>query len=122
MRLRLHAGERTRDWLKVKCWRTHRFVVGGIERDDEGRLAALLAGAPAGPTLRYEGRVEFGLHRVAEAWRGEAPVGRSPFGDAMSDRGRTWLEPRTVIELRALPRPAGGSLRHATALRVLWRD
>src|SRR4029079_178813 len=39
---RYHAGERTRDWLKVKCWRTHHFVVGGVERDDEGRLAALL--------------------------------------------------------------------------------
>ena len=77
---------------------------------------------PAGGSLRCEGRVEFGLHRVAEAWEDEPATTRSPFGDTISDRGRAWLEPRTVIELRALPRPAGGSLRHATALRVLWRD
>jgi len=111
---RYHAGERTWDWFKVKCWRAHRFVFGGMERDDEGRLAALLVGSPDGD----EGRVEFGLHRVAEMWKDRTSITRSPFGDQLADRGRTWLAPRSLIEIRALPRPDGG--RSGTPRRFEW--
>jgi bifunctional non-homologous end joining protein LigD len=112
------AGVRSRDWLKTKCWRTHAFVVGGIERDANDRVVALLVGSVAGTQLRYEGRVEFGLQRVASIWEEGTPIDVCPFGD-MKSRRRTWFEPRAVVELRALPRPAGASLRHATALRAI---
>jgi bifunctional non-homologous end joining protein LigD len=112
------AGVRSRDWLKVKCWRTHAFVLGGIERDDEDRVTALLVGSVDGSGLRYEGRVEFGLGRVSSTLENATPIAECPFGEIISRR-RTWLEPRTIIELRALPRAVGAPLRHATALRAI---
>ena len=51
-----------------KVLREYRLVVGGVERNDEGRLCALLVGSPDGDRLHYEGRVDFGLHRVRAAW------------------------------------------------------
>jgi len=113
---RYHAGQRTRDWLKVKCWRTYQFVVGGIDRDEEGRVNALLVGSPDGDALRYEGRVEFGLHRVRQLWADDRRIGRSPFVDAPESRHRTWLEPDAMITVRALPRTSGARLRHAVAI------
>jgi len=111
-----HAGERTRDWRKVKCWRTYQFVVGGIDRDEEGRVNALLVGSADGDGLRYEGRVEYGLHRIRELWADERRIGRSPFVDAPESRHRTWLEPAAMITVRALPRASGSRLRHAVAI------
>jgi bifunctional non-homologous end joining protein LigD len=118
---RYHAGKRTRDWLKVKCWRTHRFFVGGIERDEDGRLVALLVGSPAGGQLQYKGRVEFGLHRVTAVWKDQPNTARCPFSDPISNRTRTWLHGRSLIEIRALPCRDGGALRHATAIAVVAR-
>lgn len=108
---------RSRDWLKVKCWRTNSYVVGGIERDAGDRVVALLVGSPDGTTLRYEGRVEFGLSRVASAWENAVPTASCPFGGMGSQR-RQWIEPRTFVKRRALPRRLGTRLRHATALRA----
>jgi bifunctional non-homologous end joining protein LigD len=112
------AGVRSRDWLKVKCWRTHAFVVGGVERDADDRVTALLVGSPDGAGLRYEGRVEFGLGRVSSIWETATPIDTCPFGE-MTTRRRTWFEPRSIVEFRALPRAAGAPLRHATALRAI---
>jgi bifunctional non-homologous end joining protein LigD len=118
---RYHPGQRTRDWLKVKCWRQYRLVIGGIERDDEGRLAALLVGSRDGDRLRYEGRVEFGLHRlnrVRAAWLDARGAADSPFRDGPSASGRMWLDANVPITVRALPRAAGEPLRHAVAIGV----
>jgi bifunctional non-homologous end joining protein LigD len=67
-----HAGERTRDWLKAKCWRTRAVTIGGVQFDHDGRLEAILAGSPQHGALRYEGRVELALGNSegsANAWR-----------------------------------------------------
>lgn len=119
---RYQAGERTRDWLKVKCWRTYSLLVGGVECDDEGRLAALLVGSPDGDRLRYEGRVEFGLGKVRAAWLDGHGAASSPFRDGPSARGRIWFEPKVAITVRALPRADGEPLRHAVAMGVGYRS
>lgn len=115
---RYYAGERTRHWLKTKCWRTHRMYVGGIEFDDDDGVAALLVGTRTPAGLHYEGRVEFALFRVSAVWRDARPISESPFTDSPSSKRRVWLEPRHAIELRAVPRRTRGLLRHATASRV----
>jgi bifunctional non-homologous end joining protein LigD len=116
---RYHAGRRTRDWLKVKCWRQYRLMVGGLERDDNGHLSALLVGSPDGDRLRYEGRVEFGLHRVRGMWLDGKGASESPFRDGPSARGRVWLDPNVAITVRALPRATGERLRHAVLMGSL---
>ena len=101
---RYRAGGRTRDWLKVKCWRTYELVIGGIERDDDGRVEALLVGSPDGDALRYEGRVEFGLHRARIHGATGQEIAQSPFKNGPSPWRRTWLDPKlgiTVERFRA---------------------
>lgn len=111
---RYYAGERTRHWLKTKCWRSYRYFVGGIERNEAGRIASLLVGSRSNGVLRYEGRVEFGLHRLGERLRGVRERDTSPFAADPRRRNVTWIAPVVEIDIRALPRVAGASLRHAT--------
>lgn len=119
---RYYAGQRTRDWRKVKAWRTYSFVVGGLQLNPKGRLEALLVGTEDGSSLRYEGRVEFGLSRLTEEMRPrfESLISKAlPFSGEWSSRNRTWLRPEMMIEVQALPKRNGHALRHATLQRVL---
>ena len=121
-RSRYYAGTRTRDWLKVKAWRNYTFVVGGLQLNSKGRLEALLVGTQDGSSLRYEGRVEFGLNRLTEEMRPrfESLISKAlPFEGEWSSRKRTWLRPEMRIEVQALPKRDGHALRHATLQRVL---
>lgn len=110
------AGERTRHWLKVKCWRIGVFVIGGIERDGEGRVVSVLVGLPAGAGLSYQGRVEFGLHRLRAIIESAREIRESPFIERRSSSTVEWIAPSTSITVRALPRREGERLRHATAV------
>ena len=90
------------------------YVLGGVARDDTGRLEALLVGSPhpAGG-LRYEGRVGFGLSRRREWWPQVETATANRFVDVGPDRRREWVRPTIAISVRALARPDGGLLRHA---------
>jgi ATP-dependent DNA ligase len=59
----VYRGGVTGDWLKVKCIRTHKFVVGGwIPGSGRCRaIEALLLGEFIGGALRYVGKVESGF-------------------------------------------------------------
>jgi len=59
-----HPGIRSRDWQKVKCWRTLSVVIGGVQFDDEEHLEGLLVGTGTEGGLQFEGLVEFGLSRI----------------------------------------------------------
>lgn len=112
-------GQRTRDWLKVKCWRTYHLVVGGVQCDSDGNLTSLLVGSwDADGSLRYEGRVELGLYRIRRALSAAQATRVSPFRDRLEARGAMWLRPDMMISVRALPRRAGSALRHAIAVRA----
>jgi bifunctional non-homologous end joining protein LigD len=58
------SGERTTDWLKIKCERDAEFVVIGWTEgeSDRARLGALDLGAYEGDRLVFRGRVGSGLH------------------------------------------------------------
>jgi bifunctional non-homologous end joining protein LigD len=119
---RYHAGERTRDWLKVKCWRTRSVVIGGVQFDVDGRLEAVLLGTPQNGALRYEGRVELALGKLGKIRKRIAMLGARdcPFlGEWSEHDRRIWLRPEISVEVRALPQRAGTLLRHATFLRSL---
>lgn len=111
-------GRRTRDWLKIKAWRTYSVVIGGLLHDSDGRLEALLVGTPNGTSLAYAGRVEFGLNRLGDMWdRFERlSVSENPFEQSIPPGRKTWVRPEMEIVIQALPRKEGSLLRHATLL------
>lgn len=114
------AGRRTRNWLKVKAWRSYSVVVGALEHDANGHLEALLVGTPDGQQLCYDGRVEFGLGRLGEvrSYIESLATNEQPFGGRWSARRRTWLRPEMRITIKALPKRDGYMLRHATFLHL----
>jgi bifunctional non-homologous end joining protein LigD len=119
---RYRAGERTRDWLKVKVWRLRSLVIGGVQFDHDGRLEAVLVGTPVAGALRYEGRVELALGKLGKLRERMATLGAHdcPFaGEWPASERRLWLRPELRIEVRALPQPSGSMLRHATFVRAL---
>ena len=104
-------GERTSDWLKIKCWRAYTVVVGGIEHGADGRVEALLVGTPEGDALRYAGRVELGLGRLGALLpelRGHA-VTHSPFEGEWRTRRRIWVAPGSRSWCARCRGPRGGS-------------
>ena len=122
------AGRRSPDWRKTAHKVTHSVVVGGWrpEVGSAARLGAVLVGLPDGiGGWRYAGRVGSGLAGTA----GEAlamrlrPLGRgdSPFADevpSVDAVGTTWVDPRVVIEVRALELTGQHRLRQPAYLGV----
>ena len=99
-------------WLKIKCLRTQRFVIGGYT-DQEGMaggLGALLVGYYAGGRLTFAGRVGSGLagRSGADLLQRLTPMARrtSPFDSAA---GRTARQIGTLR--RTVARVPGGVRR-----------
>lgn len=122
-------GRRSADWLKSPHRATHSVVVGGWrpeQTNDSGRLGAILVGTPDGAGgWSFLGRVGSGIAgRAATLLAEEIGTGTipsSPFStpvprvDAL---GTTWVEPRVVVEVRALEVTRDGRLRQPAYLGV----
>ncbi|WP_345207100.1 non-homologous end-joining DNA ligase [Fodinibacter luteus] len=122
------VGRRSPDWRKTAHRSSRSVVVGGWrpEVGSTGRLGAVLVGLPDGSGgWRYAGRVGSGLAGTA----GEALAARlrplrrdgSPFADevpGIDANGTTWVEPRVVIEVRALELTGQHRLRQPAYLGV----
>lgn len=120
-------GRRSPDWLKLPHRTTHSVVVGGWrpeQTNDSGRLGAVLVGTPDGSGgWAFAGRVGSGIAgRAATLLAGAIGSGTrsaSPFStevpriDAV---GTTWVEPRLVVEVRALEVTRDGRLRQPAYL------
>jgi bifunctional non-homologous end joining protein LigD len=114
-----HPGERSRDWLKVKCFRTHRFQVVGFTteaRPDGHSLASLaLAGQTCAGDSVYAGRVEFGVpgkDRTLLSALQSMIVTAAPTAVAPTSRSITWVAPRLTAEVRCLRWEPGRAIRH----------
>jgi bifunctional non-homologous end joining protein LigD len=109
---------RSRDWLKFKCSAEQELVIGGFTAPQGSRteLGALLLGHYEAGRLRYAGKVGTGFSRATlrdlaarlEPLRRE----RSPFADAVRERGATWVEPRLVAQIGFSEWTRDGRLRH----------
>lgn len=113
-------GERSRDWQKVKSWRTYEVPLLGLYLDrDRKKIEALLVGTPNG-SGEYGGRIEAGLHQLAGIREDLIAAGTAPapFEKQSGDRRRLWFESPVPIEIKALPWIPGKKLRHASLLRT----
>lgn len=115
-----YHGERTRDWMKVKCTRRDEFVVVGWQKSDKkGRAFSSLAlAAHQDGALVYAGKVGTGfdadlLDELASTMkplsRKTAPV-EVPNAEA---RGVQWITPKLVAEVSYTELTADGRVRHA---------
>ena len=88
-----YRGERTKDWLKIKCIRRQEFVIGGWRPSEKRhRFASLLLGTWDDGKLTYHGRVGTGFDEAeAEALQKALDArarDKSPFESAPRDIAR----------------------------------
>jgi bifunctional non-homologous end joining protein LigD len=122
---RYEAGKRSSAWLKVKSTTSGDFVVGGYTKGKGARapLGALLIGYWQGGRLRYASHVGSGfdertLKQVQERLE---PLRREscPFdGKPEQNAPTTWVEPKTVVEVKFQGWTGDGSLRAPVFLRL----
>jgi bifunctional non-homologous end joining protein LigD len=114
-----YIGERTREWLKIKCSKRQEFVIGGWRPSEKkSTFASLLLGTWEDGKLVYRGRVGTGFNArsAADLQTRMDKLARktSPFADAPRDISRRakWIEPELVGEVEFTEFTPEGYLRH----------
>ncbi|HVX81666.1 MAG TPA: DNA ligase D [Devosiaceae bacterium] len=119
----VYVGDRTTDWLKIKCLHRQEFVIGGWRPSDKrARFASLLLGTWEGGKLIYHGRVGTGFDEASATRLQQELDSRardtSPFASVPRDiqRRAKWVEPELVAEVAFTEFTPDGVLRHPSFL------
>ncbi|RYM13807.1 DNA ligase D [Sphingobium cupriresistens] len=118
-----YRGDRTRNWVKVKCTRRQEFIIIGRSASSaRGRpFASLLLAQHEGKALIYKGKVGTGFDAdlMATVDKAMTPLetDKAPVDVPRTEaRGATWLKPRLVAEIAFAEFTADGRVRHASFL------
>ncbi len=110
-----YRGGLTGDWLKVKCLRTHGFVVGGWipAPANPRRVAALLLGEFLDSSLHYVGKVDTGFDAKTRRNIGDALEMRadSPFEESVPEPDAVFCEPDLRVPIEFVDFKETGLLR-----------
>jgi len=124
-----HAGDRTRDWLKIKAKRRQEMVIGGFTKNEASSrpFSALLVGVFDGKKLVYTGRVGTGfsdstrrelMHRFDKLIINKSPFAELPdinrpgrFQRKPLHATATWLRPELVCEVSFTEMTRDGVMR-----------
>ncbi len=119
-----YRGERTRNWLKVKCIQRQEFVIVGWSESDKRRgFRSLLLGTRDGRRLIYAGKVGTGfngaliddlMERMEPLATDEAAVD-VPRPDR---KGAHWIKPKLVAEIAFAEFTSDGVLRHPSFIAL----
>lgn len=124
----VYKGDRSPDWLKIKCRREQEFVVGGasyIESRGTGEWSSLLVGVKGRDRVKYCGRVGGGFSaaerrdwqkRIDKFAQKESPFDRQP--EKRSGEKWIWMKPELVIQVAFQDWTVDGILRQPRYLGV----
>nr|WP_315459257.1 DNA ligase D [uncultured Sphingorhabdus sp.] len=121
-----YRGQRTRNWLKVKCTLRQEFVIIGFTASDKARgFKSLLLGTWLDDRLHYAGKVGTGftasvMNDLLDKLRPLVIAKAAADVPKASARGAQWVKPQLVAEIAYAeatgPLGQGGVLRHASYL------
>src|SRR5262245_14033084 len=118
-----YRSARSREWLKVKCFKRQEVVIGGYTDPEGSRvgLGALLAGVHENGRLVYTGKVGTGFTEktLRELTSRLRPLERetSPFATPPAGVGRPhWVKPELVAEVSFSEWTEDGRMRHPSFL------
>jgi len=119
-----YRGQRTRNWLKIKCINRQEFViVGWSESDKRVGFRSLLLAAREKGRLTYVGKVGTGfdtkmLHEMMDRMK-PLEVGDAPVEVTRADRrGAHWIRPELVAEIAFTEFTSEGILRHPSFIAL----
>lgn len=125
-----HAGDRTKEWLKIKINKRHEVVIGGFTRNEGSSkpFSSLLVGVFEDGTLHYTGKIGTGfslqlqqqlmkqfkpLIRKRTAFAEVPDVNKpSRFRPNPPKAVATWLKPELVCEVSYAEVTSDGVMRH----------
>ena len=119
-----YQGERSRNWLKVKCIQRQEFVIVGWQDSDKRKgFRSLHLGVREGRKLRYAGKVGTGfdtrmIHDLSDRMRTmevDEPALDVP---RSARRGSHWIEPKLVGEVAYTEFTSDGILRHPSFIAL----
>jgi len=117
-----YRGGLSGDWLKVKCLRTHGFVVGGWipASGSSCRIAALLLGEFMDGALHYVGKVDTGFDAKTRRDIGDALEMRadSPFEGSVPEPDAVFCKPDLRVPIEFVDFTGTGMLRRPVFSRV----
>jgi bifunctional non-homologous end joining protein LigD len=118
-----YRGDRTRNWVKVKCTLRQEFVVMGWTKSPARARAfgALLLGQMEKGKLVYKGKVGTGfdtqmLMDLAETMAPLAQDKSAAEVPRAEARGAQWIKPKLVAEIAFAQFTSDGRVRHASFL------
>lgn len=126
-----YRGVRTPDWMKIKCPRARRFVIGGYTDPDGSRthFGALLLGVYENDErLRFVGKVGTGFsgdtlkaihERLKPLARDASPFRPAKNGERPVERGSHFVEPKLAAEVRFAELTDEGCVRHPSFNRLV---
>jgi bifunctional non-homologous end joining protein LigD len=119
-----YKGERSKNWLKVKCIQRQEFVIVGWQESDKRHgFRSLHLAVHEGRKLRYAGKVGTGfdtkmIHDLSDRMRAlevEEPPVDVPRG---ARRASHWIEPKLVGEIAFTEFTSDGVLRHPSFIAL----
>ena len=119
-----YKGERSKNWLKIKCIRRQEFVIVGWQDSDKRQgFRSLHLGVREGRKLRYAGKVGTGfdtkmIHDLSDRMRPleiDEPALDIP---RSARRGSHWIEPKLVGEIAFTEFTSDGILRHPSFIAL----
>jgi len=119
-----YRGERTKNWLKVKCIQRQEFVIIGWQASDKRRgFRSLHLAAKDGRKLTYAGKVGTGFNTklIDELSERMAPLAVDDPAVEIpraARRGSHWIEPKLVAEIAFTEFTSDGVLRHPSFIAL----
>jgi bifunctional non-homologous end joining protein LigD len=119
-----YRGERSKNWLKIKCTQRQEFIIIGWQESDKRRgFRSLHLGLREGRKLIYAGKVGTGfdtqmIHDISDRMRPlevDEPLLEVP---RAARRGSHWLKPTLVAEIAYTEFTSDGILRHPSFIAL----
>jgi bifunctional non-homologous end joining protein LigD len=113
-----YRGERSRNWLKVKCIQRQEFVIIGWSESDKRRgFRSLLLGTRDGRKFTYAGKVGTGFNGalIEELMEKMEPLATEKAATEVpraERKGAHWIKPTLVAEINFAEFTSDGILRH----------
>jgi bifunctional non-homologous end joining protein LigD len=119
-----YRGERSKNWLKVKCIQRQEFVIVGWQASDKRRgFRSLHLAAREGRKLTYAGKVGTGFNTamiqdLSERMKPLATDEPAVEVPRAARRGSHWIEPKLVGEIAFTEFTSDGVLRHPSFIAL----
>ena len=119
-----YRGERSRNWLKIKCIQRQEFVIVGWSESDKRRgFRSLLVATRDARKLTYAGKVGTGFSGalIEELMKRMEPLAtdKAAVEVPRPDRkGAHWIEPKLVAEIAFAEFTSDGVLRHPSFIAL----